>query len=612
MEYQTGSTVFGSWTIGKLLGEGGYGKVYEISKEDFGIHVKSALKVMQIPKSQSEVRSALSDGMDADSVTTMYREIVEDLVKEIAILSSVKGHPNIVRYEDHRVEKQAEGIGWNILIRMELLTPLNDYLIKHPADEAETLRLGIELAGAVAYCEKKGLIHRDIKPENTFVDELGHFKLGDFGIARTTEKTTGTMSNKGTGPYMAPEVYLNRPYGKTVDIYSLGLMMYKLVNRGRLPFYPMDTKVLSYEDRQKALSRRIRGEQIPRPAQASDALAAVLLKACAYEPKDRYQNAEELIEALRNLEIRGRNAAYFSGKSQDIRRETNPEQSRVKEEETSPIGFDNGRRKADEKSSGEYAEGTDPIGADWKKEKQKYEEAQKKKAERERAAREQAAKEQKEKEQAAKAQAAKGQAQKAAANHQAAGAAAPQKKAAAPGAKAEKPKKVISPEVGKSWTVIVFLWDVLFICVATLSYGVKMINQFDKVTVSNMLECVFFSDTVNAQASAEKLALVKKSNLQNGFFLAVILISFILILCKQMIGCRMLQIISIICGLGGLIVANDDLKYLLYLNDLTKQPSEMSAGPWGVLFVLGSLACAVMGFLVPNYAKAWIAQKTAK
>lgn len=308
MEYQVGSKVFDGWEISNLLGEGSFGRVFEICKEDYGVSVKAALKVIKIPKSQSEVRSAMSDGMDENSVTTMYKQIVDDLMKEIAILSSLKAHPNIVRYEDHKVEKQETGIGWTILIRMELLTPLNDYLLSHQMDENEVLQLGKDLSQAISYCEKKSLVHRDIKPENTFIDELGHFKLGDFGIARTAEKTTSAMSNKGTGSYMAPEVYLAKPYGKTVDIYSLGLMMYKLLNRGRLPFYPIDKKVINHEDRQMAIDRRIRGEAIVRPIDASEELSEIILKACAYNPTERFQSGDELYSELCSIEEKIKNS----------------------------------------------------------------------------------------------------------------------------------------------------------------------------------------------------------------------------------------------------------------------------------------------------------------
>ena len=82
------------------------------------------------------------------------------------------------------------------------------------------------------------VVHRDIKPENIFVSATGDFKLGDFGIARTIEKTTFGMSKKGTYPYMAPEIYQGKESDILVDMYSLGLVMYRMLNDNRLPFFP--------------------------------------------------------------------------------------------------------------------------------------------------------------------------------------------------------------------------------------------------------------------------------------------------------------------------------------------------------------------------------------
>ena len=121
---------------------------------------------------------------------------------------------------------------------MELLTPLADWQYNHPLDEETVIRLGCEISSALAYAMDSGLVHRDVKLENIFVDHMGRFKLGDFGIARTIEKTTGGLSKKGTESYMAPEVYLGKNYNEQIDIYSLGIVLYRLMNNNRLPFYP--------------------------------------------------------------------------------------------------------------------------------------------------------------------------------------------------------------------------------------------------------------------------------------------------------------------------------------------------------------------------------------
>ena len=303
MQYTIGTTVLQDWTIVRELGEGSFGTVYEVQKSNYGVTAKSALKVIRVPRSSADIKAALAEGMNEQSVTTYFQGMVDEIVKEIAIMATLKGHPNIVSCEDYVVLPHAGEIGWDILIRMELLTPLQDYQLQHPMDEAAVRRLAMDLSSALVFCQKQALIHRDIKPENVFVGDTGQFKLGDFGVARSAEKTTGGMSKKGTESYMAPEVYLGKPYGRTVDIYSLGLMLYKLLNNGRLPFLPPYPDPISFADRENALARRMRGEPLPPPCNASESFSAVILKASACEPGERYQTAAELLEALQRVSV---------------------------------------------------------------------------------------------------------------------------------------------------------------------------------------------------------------------------------------------------------------------------------------------------------------------
>ena len=94
--------------------------------------------------------------------------------------------------------------------------------------EEDVLRLGIDLCRALEYCQKQNIIHRDIKPENIFVSRFGEFKLGDFGIARNWDRGASGLSKKGTFSYMAPEMYKGEEYDSRADIYSLGIVLYKL------------------------------------------------------------------------------------------------------------------------------------------------------------------------------------------------------------------------------------------------------------------------------------------------------------------------------------------------------------------------------------------------
>ena len=297
--YKQYEPIFGVWHITRLIGEGSFGKVFEMEREDFGTVYKAALKAITIPSSQSEVRSVRSEGMDEESVRATFESKVQELVKEFALMSKLKGNSNVVSYENHQVIEHKDGIGWDILIQMELLTPLDEYIQKKKAlPRQEIIKLGIDLCKALELCQKHNIIHRDIKPENTFISENGDFKLGDFGVARTIEKTTGGLSKQGSYPYMAPEIYNGKPYGSTVDIYSLGLILYRLLNGNRLPFLPPAPAPIKYADRENAWDKRFNGAPLPMPSHAEGRLGEIVLKACAFEPKDRYSSPVQMRQEL--------------------------------------------------------------------------------------------------------------------------------------------------------------------------------------------------------------------------------------------------------------------------------------------------------------------------
>lgn len=287
------------WECACKLGKGAFGNVYEIKRIESGKIYRAALKVITVPQDQSEVQNAYSEGMTEENVTTYFESVVNDFTKEFALMDELKGYTNIVSYEDHMVVKHENGIGWDILIRMELLTPLLKWIDEYPMDEKMVIKLGCDICTALELCHKNNIIHRDIKPENIFVNKNGDFKLGDFGIARVTEKTSSVMSQKGTGPYMAPEVDKGEKYNETVDIYSLGIVLYRFLNNHRTPFLPMGQ--ITHYDRKMALDKRLSGEPIPAPMNGSDKLKKIVLKAIQYDPSKRFQNAKALKKALENL-----------------------------------------------------------------------------------------------------------------------------------------------------------------------------------------------------------------------------------------------------------------------------------------------------------------------
>lgn len=288
------------WELGDRIGSGSYGRVYRIEKENHGHFYYAALKVIEIPSEPSETESLKQSGMGALSIRDYYEETAKSLKNEIDIMQILKSSANIVTIEDSAIIKKKDNIGWIMLIRMELLDNLSKYKQKQTMTIGQCVKLGMDICSAISDCEKEGIIHRDIKPENVFANEFGTFKLGDFGIARKLEKSKATMSKKGTELFMAPEVIKGQRYDSTVDIYSLGIMLYRFLNKGRMPFYPPYPEKITPTSVEEALLKKNSGEAFSKPLFADDELGRIILKACAYRPEERYQKASEMKSDLMN------------------------------------------------------------------------------------------------------------------------------------------------------------------------------------------------------------------------------------------------------------------------------------------------------------------------
>lgn len=292
------SAIWPDWTLVRKLGQGSYGGVYEIQRILPGGRVeRSALKQITIPRSQEEIDILLAQAVSERTITEFFRGQLQKLVQEYTMMRELGECPNIVACQD--ISYQPNGYGWNIYFRMELLRPLKQ-VVDNRYREMNVIRLGLEVCSALEACGKLNIIHRDIKPENILVSDQGVFKLGDFGIAKISEGTqTGTMA--GTYGYMAPEVANRQHYGASADIYSLGMVLYWLMNNKTLPFLPLPPQIPNAPQRQQALNSRFSGEPIPAPKNGSADLKRIVLKACAFAPADRYSSVSELWADLRKL-----------------------------------------------------------------------------------------------------------------------------------------------------------------------------------------------------------------------------------------------------------------------------------------------------------------------
>lgn len=303
------STVWPDWEISAPISRGAFGQVYKaVRKKNDDV---AAVKIISLPPNMDDIEAKRRICSD-QTIKASYKDQAEAVLAEIKIMKELVGSSNIVGIQDYELVEKTGGIGYDIYIRMELLQPMESRLVDLELNqncaqfilpEEEVVKIGSDICRALETCHsvttetKKQIIHRDIKPANILYHKNSDsYKLGDFGVSKEIESADNNLTcSIGTCNYMAPEVINSRSYDFRADIYSLGLVLYSLANKKRLPFVK---EVGRYKEEQEAFERRIAGEQLPPPESISPLLAKVILKACAYKPEDRYSSAKEFRLAL--------------------------------------------------------------------------------------------------------------------------------------------------------------------------------------------------------------------------------------------------------------------------------------------------------------------------
>src|SRR5947208_4757561 len=158
---------------------------------------------------------------------------------------------------------------------------------------AEIRQILVQVARALAYAHKSGIVHRDIKPDNIMFDEHGLAVVTDFGIAKAASggKLTGTGMSIGTPHYMSPEQARAQALDGRSDIYSLGVVAYQSLT-GRVPFDGEDSFSIGY--------KHIMEEVPTPPLETYDqrTVFEIIRKMMAKSPDERFQSADELVQAL--------------------------------------------------------------------------------------------------------------------------------------------------------------------------------------------------------------------------------------------------------------------------------------------------------------------------
>jgi serine/threonine protein kinase len=261
----------GAYQIVEQIGQGGMATVFKAYQPSMDRYV--AIKILPSHFTEDE-------------------SFVGRFTQEARTLARLE-HPHILPVHDYG---EQEGITYLVMRYVQAGT-LKDLIAREgPMALEEAARILGQVGRALDYAHSQGVVHRDIKPSNVLVDQRGDTFLTDFGIAKLVAETaqfTASGAIIGTPAYMSPEQGMGKPADSRCDIYSLGVVLYELVT-GRVPF--------EAETPLAVLLKHV-NDPLPLPRQIKPDLPAaverVILKAMAKAPEDRFQSAQEMIDALR-------------------------------------------------------------------------------------------------------------------------------------------------------------------------------------------------------------------------------------------------------------------------------------------------------------------------
>lgn len=254
--YASGARPLEGYTIKRGVGQGGFGEVYY----------------------------ALSDGGKEVALKLVRRNMTIE-VRGVKQCLNLK-HPNLIDLYDIKTDNDD-----NTWVVMEFVSGdcMEDAVerFQEGMSEDEALRWMHGVCAGVAYLHDQGIVHRDLKPGNIFCDE-GIVKIGDYGLSKfiSASRRSGQTESVGTVHYMAPEV-ANGRYGKEIDIYALGIMLYEVIT-GRVPF--------EGESVGEVLMKHLTAQ--PDLNELKEPYRTIVGRALEKDPEKRLKNVGELIAAL--------------------------------------------------------------------------------------------------------------------------------------------------------------------------------------------------------------------------------------------------------------------------------------------------------------------------
>ena len=245
---------------------------------------KYIIKVVSVPASGRELDALLLTGAfsSREDACAYFLDKAQDIVKEAELLTKLSSLEGFVPYKEWGIMESTERIGYEVHLAGDYRLSLERFFRRHAMTHLKAINLGLDLCAALAVCRRLGYLYVALKPSNVFVSHDQEYRIGDLGFVSMSALAYTSLPDKYRSVYTPPEITdAYSELNTTMDTYAAGLILYQAYNNGLLPF-------------EAAMPE----EPLPPPLHADAEMAQIILKACAYDPAQRWQDPVEMGQAI--------------------------------------------------------------------------------------------------------------------------------------------------------------------------------------------------------------------------------------------------------------------------------------------------------------------------
>ncbi len=243
---------------------------------------KYIVKILSIPASQVQLDALLLTGAysSKEAALAYFKELADSAVEEAEVLKKLSEIEGFCSYEGWQVVQMDDATGYDVYLLGAYRPTLEWYFKNNPMTHLAAVNLGLDLCAALSVCRRNGYLYVDLKPGNVYITGNQEYRIGDLGFVKLNSLKYASLPDRYRSAYTAPEIAdAYSSLNTTLDIYAAGLILYQAYNNGLLPAMDSD-------------------EPLPPPAYADYEMAQIILKSCARNPEDRWQDPAEMGQEL--------------------------------------------------------------------------------------------------------------------------------------------------------------------------------------------------------------------------------------------------------------------------------------------------------------------------